>query len=72
MTAVSECFHLTLTAAGRPVMHGYWPDRAVAEGKFTTWIGAYGNLPAARVVLVDEQEHRVLASWPDDTDRLPD
>ena len=64
--------HVTLTAAGRPVMHGWWPDRGTAEGKYRTWIGTHGGIAAARVVLVDEQEHRVLASWPDDTDRLPD
>jgi len=68
----ADRFHLTLSAAGRPVMHGWWTDRAVAEGKFVSWIGAYGNLDVARVVLVDEQLQRVLASWPDDTDRLPD
>ena len=65
-------FHLTLTTAGRPVMHGWWGSEATARDKFRDWIGERGSLPAARVTLVDEQEHRVLASWPDDTDRLPD
>lgn len=58
-------YHLTLSSAGDPVMHGYWPDRATADRKFTTWIGEHGTAAGARVALVDEVEQRVLASWPD-------
>jgi hypothetical protein len=59
-------YHLTLSTGARPVMHGWWGDRATAERKFTRWIGG------ARITLVDEQEQRVLASWPDEAGGLPD
>lgn len=62
-------FHLTLATAGRPVMHGWWGSEAVARGKFTKWVGKHGH-PDARVVLIDEEEQLVLASWPDEPDRL--
>ncbi|MEU5477413.1 hypothetical protein [Streptomyces mirabilis] len=65
-------YHLTLFAGGEPVMHGWWGKRATAERKFRRWIGEHGSVAGARVVLVDEQEQLVLASWPDETDGLPD
>jgi hypothetical protein len=63
-------YHLTLSTGGRPIMHGWWGDRATAERKFRRWIGEHGSVDGARVVLVDEQEQLVLASWPDEADRL--
>jgi hypothetical protein len=65
-------YHLLLSTGGRPVMHGWWGDRATADDKFRRWIGEHGSLFGARVVLVDKQEQRVLASWPDEADRLRD
>jgi hypothetical protein len=65
-------YHLTLSTGGRPVMHGWWGKRATAERKFSSWIGEHGSVDGARVVLVDEQEQRVLASWLDEADGLRD
>jgi hypothetical protein len=53
-------------------MHGWWSDRATADRKYLSWIGERGSMPDARITLVDEQEQLVLASWPDETDGLPD
>ncbi|MGW1801693.1 hypothetical protein ACWCQN_38695 [Streptomyces sp. NPDC001984] len=58
-------FHLTLAADGRPVMHGWWSDEAVARGKFVSWVGQYGTMPDARLLLADEAEAHPLAVWPD-------
>ncbi|MCX4596052.1 hypothetical protein OG819_42325 [Streptomyces sp. NBC_01549] len=65
-------YHLTLSTGGRPVMHGWWADLATAERKLSGWIGEHGSVTGARITLVDEQEQRVLESWPDEADRLPD
>lgn len=65
-------FHLTLSSGARPVMHGYWSSQSTADRKFTRWIGEHGGVAGARVVLVDEVEQRVLASWPDSADGLAD
>ncbi|WP_369265227.1 hypothetical protein [Streptomyces sp. R35] len=62
-------YHLTLD--GRSAMHGWWGREATARHQFASWIGERGR-PGARIVLVDEQEHRVLASWSDEADHLPD
>lgn len=59
-------YHLTLTAAGRPVMHGWWSVRATVDRKFREWIGEQGSKPGARVTLVDEASGDVLAEWPDE------
>jgi hypothetical protein len=67
-----ERYHLTLSTGGRPVMQGWWSGRATAEGKFRRWIGEHGSVDGARVTLVDEQEQRVLASWPDEPGSLRD
>jgi hypothetical protein len=67
-----ERYHLTLFAGARPVIHGYWAARETADRKFTRWIGEHGGVAGARVVLVDEVEQRVLASWPDGAPRLAD
>jgi hypothetical protein len=58
-----ERFHLTLTSAGRTVQQGWWGSEATARGKFREWVGS--GVVDARITLVDEQEQRVLASWPD-------
>jgi hypothetical protein len=64
-------YHLTLYTGDQAVMHGWWGKRATADRKFNSWKDEHGNVTAARIVLVDEQEQRVLASWPDEADRLP-
>jgi hypothetical protein len=61
-----ERYHLTLSSAGRPVMHGWWRREPVARGKFRDWIGEHGTLPDARVTLVDEETGDVLTTWPDE------
>ncbi|MEU6449997.1 hypothetical protein [Streptomyces sp. NPDC046979] len=35
--------------------------------KFLAWIGPYGALPDARIVLDDQESGDVLADWPDAT-----
>ncbi|MEU9436622.1 hypothetical protein [Streptomyces sp. NPDC048252] len=57
-------YHLTLTSAGGPVQHGWWATEATARRKFTSWIGEWGELPEARVVLVDEETGETLDDWP--------
>lgn len=57
-------YHLTLFTGGRPVMHGWWGDLPTAERKYTRWIGEHGGVDGARITLVDEEEARVLKSWP--------
>jgi hypothetical protein len=57
-------YHLLLTIAGRPVMHGWWADEKVARGRFTVWIGERGSLPDARVTLLDEEAGETLTDWP--------
>jgi hypothetical protein len=58
-------YHLTLAVDGRPVMHGWWGSRSVAEGKFARWIGEHDR-PGARVTLTDEEKGETLTSWPDE------
>lgn len=58
-----ERFHLTLTTAGRPTMHGWWGSESTARGKFRDWIDSYSSLPDARVTLVDEEAGETLAVW---------
>ena len=65
-------YHLTLFAADASVMHGWWSARETADRKFTRWIGEHGAVVGARVVLVDEVEDQVLASWPDGAAGLAD
>jgi hypothetical protein len=57
-------YHLTLTADGRPAMHGWWASEATARRKWTAWIGGRGSLPGARVTLVDEDTGETVADWP--------
>ena len=65
MTA-DQRYHLTLTSAGRPVMQGWWADRATADDKFRRWIGEHGSVDGARVTLVDEETGVVLTTWPEE------
>ncbi|MEU9323164.1 hypothetical protein AB0D91_05030 [Streptomyces canus] len=58
-------FHLTLTSAGRPVMHGWWPVEATARGLLPVWVGSWGELPDARITLVDEETGETLTEWPE-------
>ena len=60
-----ERFRLSLTAGGSSMMDGWWPDQTNAEQKLRDWIGEYGSLPGARLVLVDTVEGERVASWPD-------
>ena len=57
-------YHLTLTSTGRPVMHGWWGSETVARAQCSTWIGSWGELPGARIELVDEETGAVLTTWP--------
>jgi acyl-coenzyme A synthetase/AMP-(fatty) acid ligase len=61
-----ERFHLTLTSAGRPVMHGWWASEATARGMLPAWVGSWGEMPGARITLVDEETGSVLTVWPDE------
>ncbi|MFE4415113.1 hypothetical protein [Streptomyces sp. NPDC056821] len=45
-------------------MHGWSGSETTARRKFTSWVGEYGTLPAARITLVDEETGEELASWP--------
>jgi len=62
-----ERYHLTLTAADRPIMHGWWAGRATADRKFTLWIGEHGSVPGARITLVDGTTGETLTTWPDES-----
>jgi hypothetical protein len=67
-----ERYHLTLTLDGRPAMQGWWGSEATARRQFKVWIDERGSMPGVRITLVDEEEQRVLASWPDEADGLRD
>nr|BAK19868.1 hypothetical protein [Streptomyces rochei] len=57
-------YHLLLATGVRPVQQGWWGSEAVARDKFRRWIGEYGGMPGARLVLTDEETGEVLADWP--------
>ncbi|MFJ4551081.1 hypothetical protein ACIP4X_17950 [Streptomyces sp. NPDC088817] len=61
-----ERYHLTLTAGGRPAMHGWWGSEATARHKVASWVGEYGSLPGARITLTDEATGTTLTTWPDE------
>ncbi|MFE2563000.1 hypothetical protein [Streptomyces mirabilis] len=65
-------YHLTLSLNGEVAMQGWWGSEATARRQHETWVRERGEMPGVRIVLVDELEARVLASWPDEADRLPD
>lgn len=56
-------YHLALVVDGRVTMQGWWGVRAVAEGKFTEWIGGHGR-PGATITLTDEATGETLTAWP--------
>lgn len=59
-------FHLTLSIGSRPVMRGWWPDRATAERKYLQWIGERSGVEGTRITLTDESDGgRLLKSWPE-------
>jgi hypothetical protein len=58
-------YHLTLSTAGRPAMHGWWAREETARDMLPVWVGNWGDLPDARVTLVDEADGRVIHSWPE-------
>ncbi|MFD8779256.1 hypothetical protein ACFRU3_44055 [Streptomyces sp. NPDC056910] len=63
-----ERYRLTLTSDGAVVMQGWWPDRATGERKFRSWIGSYGGIAEARVVLTErgvDGAEEVLKEWPE-------
>lgn len=62
----SERYHVTLVVVGRPVMHGWWGVRSVADAKFRRWIGERREEEGVRVTLVDEETGAVLTTWPDE------
>ncbi|NWF25214.1 hypothetical protein HW130_02875 [Streptomyces sp. PKU-EA00015] len=57
-------YHLVLTVDGRPVMRGWWADRATADRKFLSWIGERGSRSGVRVTLTDQIDGKELAAWP--------
>jgi hypothetical protein len=58
-------YHLTLTANGRPMMHGWWAREATARSQVAVWVGSWGELPGARITLRDEETGATLTTWPD-------
>lgn len=62
-----ERFHLILTAEGVPVMRGWWGRRPTAEHQYRSWIGSWGSIDGARIVLTERagDGEQVLASWPE-------
>lgn len=61
---MSDRYHLQLTVDGRPVMHGWWNDRATTDRKLSAWVGDYGDRDGVRIALVDTVEGREVAAWP--------
>ncbi|MEV5012881.1 MULTISPECIES: hypothetical protein [unclassified Streptomyces] len=57
-------YHLTLTADGTTMMHGWWESEATPRHQFSIWVGERGTLPGARVTLTDEETGTVLMTWP--------
>ncbi|MFF9090812.1 hypothetical protein ACF1BE_31420 [Streptomyces sp. NPDC014991] len=58
-------YHLLLESGGRPVQHGWWGREEIARDKFRRWVGEYGSMPGARIILTDDKNGDVLAAWPD-------
>ncbi|MGW6928038.1 hypothetical protein ACWGA9_43395 [Streptomyces sp. NPDC054950] len=64
-TPMEGHYKVTLLVDERPVMEGWWEERATAERKYLAWIGEHGSRAGARVTLADEETGDVLTSWPD-------
>lgn len=58
-------FHLTLATAGRPAVQGWWARESTARDMLPVWVGRWGDLPDARVTLVDEETGTTLTEWPE-------
>jgi hypothetical protein len=58
-------YHLLLTLDGKPAMHGWWGDKAIARGQVPVWVGSWG-VPGARITLTDQETGEQLAEWPDE------
>jgi hypothetical protein len=61
---VNDRYHLSLTLDGQPAMQGWWAKEATARRQFSAWVGERGSMPGVRITLVDEEQQRVLESWP--------
>ncbi|UUA11584.1 MULTISPECIES: hypothetical protein [Streptomyces] len=63
-----ERFHLTLSSGGQPVMHGWWCKQSTAEHQYLSWIGSWGSIDRAEIVLTERAEdgEHVIASWSPD------
>jgi hypothetical protein len=46
-------------------MQGWWPLEATARDQLTVWVGSWGELPDARITLVDEETGTTLTEWPE-------
>ncbi|WP_030168865.1 hypothetical protein [Streptomyces sp. NRRL S-813] len=57
-------YHVTLSAAGRPVLHGWWDSEPTARPKFTSIVGEHGR-DGVTITLVDEETGETLTTWPD-------
>ncbi|MFJ9026268.1 hypothetical protein ACIRPU_40835 [Streptomyces sp. NPDC102259] len=57
-------YKVTLLVDERPVMQGWWEERATADRKYLAWIGEHGSRAGARVTLTDETTNDVVRSWP--------
>lgn len=60
-------YHLLLTVAGRPVQHGWWGSEDMARDMLPVWVGKWGDLPDARVTLIDEETGETLTTWPEES-----
>jgi hypothetical protein len=58
-------FRVTVSAADRTAMRGWWSDQGVARDKFRDWTGSHGNLAQPRVTLTDETKGTPLTNWPE-------
>lgn len=58
-------YHLTLTSAGRRAMQGWWGSEETARDQLAVWVGNWGELPNARIALVDEETGETLKEWPE-------
>ncbi|MEU8472166.1 hypothetical protein AB0F30_30475 [Streptomyces sp. NPDC029006] len=63
MTSLGR-YHLLLGSGGRPVQHGWWGHEETARDKLWRWVGEYGSMPGARIILTDDDNGDVLAAWP--------
>ncbi|MGW6356636.1 hypothetical protein ACWFR5_15915 [Streptomyces sp. NPDC055092] len=62
-------YRLTLTTRGAVAMQGSSPDFAATDRKFRSWIGSYGTLAEAKIVLAErghDGTYEALKQWPTD------